>query len=60
MHYTEILRNRGPGLLRGALATRPIYTLKADTLQQRFARLAVRDVRVVNGKLRISMAAPRR
>jgi hypothetical protein len=60
MHYTEILRNRGPGLLRGALSTRPIYTLKGDTLQQRFARLAVRDVRVVNGKLRISMAAPPR
>ena len=59
IHYTEILRNRGPGVLRAVLSTRPIYTLKGDTLQQRLARFAVRDVRVVNGKLRVSMLSPR-
>ena len=58
IHYTEILRSRGPGLLRGVLASRPIYSLKGDTLQLRLARLAVRDVRVVNGKLRVSMVSP--
>ena len=57
MHYTEILRSRGPGVLRSVLATRPIYTLKGDTLQERLARLAVRDVRVVNGKLRVSFVS---
>lgn len=57
VHYTEILRNRGPGLLRGALSTRPIYTLKGENIQERLARLAVRDVRVVNGKLRVSFVS---
>ena len=57
--YSEMLRDRGPGLLRSVLSTRPIYTLKRDTLQQRLTRVAIRDVRVVNGKLRISMLGPR-
>jgi hypothetical protein len=60
IHYLEILRNRGPVVLRGALSTRPIYTLRGDTVQERLARMAVRDVRVVNGKLRISMLSPTR
>lgn len=57
-HYTEILRSRGPALLRGVLSTRPIYTLKGDSTKERLVRLAVRDIRVVNGKLRISMVSP--
>ena len=56
--YTDMLRSRGPAVLRGVLATKPIYTLKADNAQQRLARLAVRDVRVVNGKLRVSFVSP--
>jgi Protein of unknown function (DUF1439) len=56
--YTEILRNSGPTVLRSVLSTRPIYTLKGDTTQMRLARLAVADVRVVNGKLRVSMLKP--
>ncbi len=52
--YTEMLRSRGPAVLRGVLANKPIYTLKSDTAQQRLARLTVRDVRVVGGKLRVS------
>ena len=56
--YTEILRNTGPAALRSVLSTRPIYTLKSDTAQQRLTRLAVRDVRVVNGKLRVSFVSP--
>lgn len=57
-HYTEILRSRGPALLRGVLSTRPIYTLKGDSTKERLVLLAVRDVRVVNGKLRVSMVSP--
>jgi len=57
-NYTEMLRSRGPAVLRSVLATKPIYTLKADNAQQRLARLAVRDVRVVNGKLRVSFVSP--
>ena len=53
-HYTEILRSRGPSVLRGVLAARPIYTLKGDSAKERLTRFAMRDVRVVNGKLRVS------
>lgn len=53
--YTDILRSTGPAVLRSVLATKPIYTLKGDSTQMRLARLAVADVRVVNGKLRVSM-----
>ncbi len=56
--YTEMLRSRGPSLLRGVLANKPIYTLKNDNAQQRLARLALRDVRVVGGKLRVSFVNP--
>jgi Protein of unknown function (DUF1439) len=56
--YTDILRSNGPIALRAVLSTKPIYTLKADSAQMRLARLAVADVRVVNGKLRVSMVNP--
>lgn len=56
--YTDVLRSTGPSVLRSVLATRPIYTLKGDTAKERLARAAVGDIRVVNGKLRISMASP--
>ena len=58
--YTELLRSTGPTALRSVLSTRPIYTLKGDTAKERLTRLAVGDIRVVNGKLRISMASPTR
>ena len=58
VYYSEILRSRGPGVLRSILSTQPIYTLKRDSLQQRLAQIAIRDVRVVNGKLRVSMLSP--
>ena len=58
--YTDVLRSTGPTVLRSVLATQPIYTLKGDTAKERLTRLAVGDVRVVNGKLRISMASPPR
>ncbi len=56
--YTEILRNTGPTVLRSVLSTRPIYTLKGDTAKERLTRAAVGDIRVVNGKLRVSMLKP--
>jgi Protein of unknown function (DUF1439) len=59
-HYTEILRLRGPNLLRSVLAARPIYTLRNDNTKERLARFAIGDVRVVNGKLRISLLSPTR
>ena len=56
--YTDVLRSTGPTVLRSVLATRPIYTLKGDTAKERLARAAVGDIRVVNGKLRVSMMKP--
>lgn len=58
--YTDVLRSTGPTVLRSVLATRPIYTLKGDTAKERLARLAVGDIRVVNGKLRVSMLSATR
>ena len=52
--FVEVVKTRGPGAMRRALEGRPIYTLKGDNAREALARLAVRDVRVVNGKLRVS------
>jgi len=57
-HYTDLLRARGPAVLRTVLASRPLYTLREDNARERFARMAVQDVRVVNGKLRIAFVKP--
>ena len=56
--YTDVLRSTGPTMLRSVLATRPIHTLKGDTAKERLTRAAVGDIRVVNGKLRVSMLKP--
>jgi len=52
--FVEVVKTRGPGAMRRALEGHPIYTLRSDTAKEALARLAVRDVRVVNGKLRVS------
>ena len=49
-----VVQQRGPAALRRALEGHPIYTLKGDTARSALARLAVRDVRVVGGKVRIT------
>jgi hypothetical protein len=45
---------RGPSALRRALEGHPIYTLKGDAATSALAKLAVRDVQVVDGKLRVT------
>jgi hypothetical protein len=52
--YAELVKARGAAAARQALQSRPVYTLDAGTAKGAFARRAVRDVKVVNGKLRIS------
>jgi hypothetical protein len=52
--YAEIVKRNGPVLINAQLQSRPIYTLDATTAKGAMAKLAVRDVKVVNGKLRIS------
>ena len=56
--FAELVRKRGPGVLRSILASRPVYTLKGDSTKTALAKLALRDVKVVNGLLRITLGAP--
>jgi hypothetical protein len=50
----QIIRQRGPDALRRTLQGHPIYTLRGDSAREALAKLAVRDVRVVDGKLRVT------
>jgi len=50
----QVVKQRGPEALRRALQGHPIYTLRGDSAREALAKLAVRDVRVVNGKLRVT------
>jgi hypothetical protein len=50
----EVVKMRGPDALRRALQGHPIYTLKGQGARAALAKLAVRDVQVVDGKLRVT------
>ncbi len=50
----DVVKARGPAAMRRALEGHPIYTLKADSTQSALAKLAVRDVQVVDGKVRVT------
>jgi hypothetical protein len=50
----DVVKVHGPAALRRGLEGHPIYTLRADSAQAALAKLAVRDVRVVHGKIRVT------
>jgi hypothetical protein len=50
----QVVKVRGPDALRRALQGHPIYTLPDDGARAALARLAVRDVQVVDGKVRVT------
>lgn len=52
--YAELVKLRGPAAAQGALQSHPIYTLDTGTAKGALAKRTVRDVRVVNGRLRVS------
>lgn len=52
--YAELVKSRGAAAARQALQSRPVYTVDGSTAQGAFAERAVRDVKVVDGRLRIS------
>lgn len=52
--YAEIVKWRGPEVINSRLQAHPVYTIDTSTAKGAVAKLAVRDVKVVNGKLRIS------
>ena len=52
--YAEVVKSRGPGAIRRALEGHPVYSIKGDTAKEKLIRFAVRDVRVVGGKVRVT------
>ena len=52
--YAEIVKRSGPGMINSELQSRPVYTIDASTAKGALTKLSVRDVKVVNGKLRVS------
>jgi hypothetical protein len=50
----QIVKVRGPSAMRRALEGHPIYTIKGDSTKAALAKLAVRDVQVVDGKMRVT------
>ena len=50
----QVVKVRGPDALRRTLQGHPIYTLKGGGPRAELAKLAVRDVQVVNGKVRVT------
>jgi hypothetical protein len=56
--FDEVVRVRGPKVLAALLQNVPLYTLSADSRHGALARLALRSVQVVNGKLRIIFLNP--
>jgi len=54
----ELVKLRGPVLLRGVLQTTPIYTIRGNSLKENFARFALQKVQVVDGKLRLTLHRP--
>jgi len=52
--FAEVVKIRGPAVAKLALQSHPIYTIDASTTKGALARLALRDVKVVNGKLKVT------
>jgi hypothetical protein len=50
----QVVKQRGPEALRRALQGHPVYTLKGDGPRSALAKLAVRDVTIVDGKVRVT------
>lgn len=56
--FDEVVKVRGPKMLAAILQGVPLYTLKSDTRHGALAKLALRSVEVVDGKLRIRFLNP--
>jgi len=52
--YVEIVKASGTTLARQALQSHPVYTLDGNTAKGAFAKRTVSDVKVVDGKLRVT------
>lgn len=56
--FDEVVRVRGPKAMEAILRNVPLYTLNADGTHGALAKLALRSVQVVDGKLRITFLNP--
>lgn len=56
--FDEVVRVRGPKVMEAILRNVPLYTLKSDTQHGALAKLALRSVQIVGGKLRITFLNP--
>lgn len=54
--YAEVVKLYAPQLAKDALQRHPVYTIDTSTAKGTLARLTVRDVKVVGGKLRVSFS----
>lgn len=55
--YAALVRQRAPGMINAQLQSRPVYKIDTTTAKGSLAKMAVRDVKVVHGKLRISFSS---
>ena len=53
--YAALVRAHGPQAVQAALRDRPVYVIDSSTTAGALARWAVRDVRVADGRFRVSL-----
>ena len=53
--YAALVRAHGPQAVQAALRDRPVYVIDTSTTAGALARWAVRDVRVADGRFRVSL-----
>lgn len=58
--YAAVIKAQGPAIMRVALQNYPIYRLTGNSTTMSLARLTLKDIKVVNGKLRITLINPLR
>ncbi len=56
--FEAMVKSYGSGVISTALRATPVYTLKNDATKEALAKLAIRDIRVANGKVRVVLLEP--
>jgi Protein of unknown function (DUF1439) len=55
--FDTMVRTQGDLIIGTLLRTTPVFTLKNDSREQQIARAVVRDVKIVDGKLRVIVSS---
>jgi Protein of unknown function (DUF1439) len=56
--FESMVRSYGSAVISTALRGTPVYTLKDDATKEALAKLAIRDIRIANGKVRVVLLQP--